>query len=101
MLEKLKTRLVITRKNAYARVPLATMLTTFVIADKTRFESEALTAIKWSVFGAVITILLIGYVVLALTEKEVDIFDTKLLEKKGEAEEIPTKEPKSPFHFFN
>lgn len=105
MLEKLKTRLVVTRKNMYAKVPLTSMLMAFVIADKIKFESEVLTAVKWALFGAIITILMAVYSVLAITEKEIDIFDTKLLEKKEENADTPTKDSKPPFtaasHFLN
>lgn len=86
-LTPLKTKMVIKYTNNAVRFPLAFILFIFIIADKITITSPTWNAVKWSVFGAVVAFALTTYIARVLTQKEMDIFDTKLMTKPEEKPE--------------
>ncbi len=99
MLEKMRTRSTVKVSNLPGRFPLPTLLALFIITDKITFESSTLTAIKWALYGGVSAIAIVWYMVLKVTEKAVDIFDVKNLQKPDEG--AKTRENKFPFNLLN
>ena len=86
-LKSLKTKMVVKNTNTAVRFPLAFMLFVFIVTDKITITSPEWNAVKWTIFGAIITLALTIYVARTITQKEVDIFSPKLMTKPEEQPE--------------